>query len=85
MGWWLFGDGLVVVSRSVGDGGSRRSCGLSLGLPAVMEFPDLISLPLLDRDCRQNRLWWVWVCRHGYGGCGFGFAGVGVGVMGGCC
>uniref|UniRef100_A0A2N9EGT8 Uncharacterized protein n=1 Tax=Fagus sylvatica TaxID=28930 RepID=A0A2N9EGT8_FAGSY len=47
-------------------------------------FPDLISLPLLGRGCRQNGLWWVWVCRRGYGGCGFGFAGVGVGVMGGC-
>uniref|UniRef100_A0A2N9EMM9 Transmembrane protein n=1 Tax=Fagus sylvatica TaxID=28930 RepID=A0A2N9EMM9_FAGSY len=26
------------------------------------------------RGCRQNGLWWVWVCRRGYGGCGFGFA-----------
>ena len=24
VGWWLFGDGLVVVSGSVGDGGSQR-------------------------------------------------------------
>ena len=81
---WVGGFPWWVVSGSVGDGGLRRWWGFCLGLPAVMGFPDLISLSLLVRGCRQNGLWWVWVCQRGYGGCGFGFAGVGVGVMGGC-
>ncbi len=42
----------------------------------------LVSLPLLDCSCRQNGLWWVWVCQRRYGCCGFGFADMDVGVMG---
>uniref|UniRef100_A0A2N9H966 Transmembrane protein n=1 Tax=Fagus sylvatica TaxID=28930 RepID=A0A2N9H966_FAGSY len=60
-----------------------------LGLPAVMGFvfgfaggmgfPEFLSP--FSAVVAKNGLWWVWVCRRGYGGCGFGFAGVGVGVI----
>jgi hypothetical protein len=64
---------------------SILSSSLSAARPSLsLNRPWLVSLSLLGRGCRQNGLWWVWVCRRGYGGCGFGFAGVGVGVMGSC-
>ena len=28
----------------------------------------LVSLPFLGCGCKQNKLWWVWVCQHGCGG-----------------
>uniref|UniRef100_A0A2N9ESM8 Uncharacterized protein n=1 Tax=Fagus sylvatica TaxID=28930 RepID=A0A2N9ESM8_FAGSY len=80
VGWWF---SVMVFSGSVGDGGSRRWWGFCLGLPAgwglclglpAMGFPEFLSL--FSAVCRQNGLWWVWVCRRGYGGCGFGFSGV---------